>query len=104
MTTTVPTRTITEVKSISRENLLIQCLPSLQDDGTNNPEIYRSSVLEVPSSIDNVNGIEGELILSTEDKSSGKIDNNGELIISVNEDNPDKYSVDKTKGNLNYAE
>lgn len=104
MTTEVPTRTITEMKDGNGVNLSILCVPSMQDDGTENPTIYSSNVLEEPLTIDNTSGIEGELIISSEETNAGSLNNNGEFIVNTEVDDADKYSVDKTKGDLIYEE
>ena len=104
MTTEVPTRTITEMKDGDGVNLSILCVPSMQDDGTENPTIYASNVLEEPLTIDNTSGVEGELIISSEETNAGSLNNDGEFIITTEVDDADRYSVDKTEGDLIYEE
>lgn len=104
MTTEVPTRTITEMKDGEGVNLSILCVPSMQDDGSENPTIYSSQVLEEPLTVDAVNGIEGELIISSEETNAGSLNTAGDFIVNTEIDDADKYSVDQTKGDLLYEE
>lgn len=101
MITEVPTRTTTEVVS---NKISISCVPSLNDNGYEKPSIYSSKILEEKTVIDNVNGIEGELIMSSFEEDSANINSDGELIISLEKDDVNKYSVDKTNGDLLYEE
>ena len=104
MTTEVPTRTITEMKNGEGVNLSILCVPSMQDDGSENPTIYSSKVLEEPLTIDAVKGTEGELIISSEETNAGSLNTAGDFIVNTEIDDADKYSVDQTKGDLLYEE
>lgn len=104
MTTEVPTRTITEMKDGEGVNLSILCVPSMQDDGSENPTIYSSKVLEEPLTVDTVDGIEGELIISSEETNAGSLNNVGNFIVNTEIDDADKYSVDQTEGDLLYEE
>lgn len=104
MTTEVPTRTITEMKDGEGVNLSILCVPSMQDDGSENPTIYSSKVLEEPLTVDTVDGIEGELIISSEETNAGSLNNVGDFIVNTEIDDADKYSVDQTEGDLLYEE
>lgn len=104
MTTEVPTRTITEMKDGGGVNLSIFCVPSMQDDGSTNPTIYSSKVLEEPLTIDAVKGTEGELIISSEETNAGSLNTAGDFIVNTEIDDADKYSVDQTKGDLLYEE
>lgn len=101
MITEVPTRTTTEVVN---NKVSISCVPSLNDDGNERPSIYSSRILEERTAIDNVSGIEGELIISSTEEDSANINSDGELIISLEKDDVNKYSVDKTNGDLLYEE
>lgn len=104
MTTEVPTRTITEMKDGEGVNLSILCVSSMQDDGSENPTIYSSKVLEEPLTVDTVDGIEGELIISSEETNAGSLNNAGDFIVNTEIDDADKYSVDQTEGDLLYEE
>lgn len=104
MTTEVPTRTITEMKDGEGVNLSILCVPSMQDDGSENPTIYSSKVLEEPLTVDAVDGIEGELIISSEEANAGSLNTAGDFIVNTEIDDADKYSVDQTEGDLLYEE
>lgn len=101
MTIQVPTRTTTEVVN---DKISITCVPSLNDEGNDRPSIYSSKILEDRTSVDNVEGVEGELIISSTEEDSARINSDGELIISLNNDDVNKYSVDETKGDLLYEE
>lgn len=102
MTIQVPTRTTTEVVN---DKISITCVPSLNDEGNDRPpSIYSSKILEERTSVDNVEGVEGELIISSTEEDSARINSDGELIISLNNDDVNKYSVDETKGDLLYEE
>lgn len=104
MITEVPTRTITEMKDGEGVNLSLLCVPSMQDDGSENPTIYSSKVLEEPLTIDTVKGTEGELIISSEETNAGSLNTTGDFIVNTEIDDADKYSVDQTKGDLLYEE
>lgn len=101
MITEVPTRTTTEVVN---KKFSINCVPSLNGNGEENPSIYSSKILEEKTTIDNVSGIEGELVISSVEDNPANINSGGELIISLERDDVNKYSVDRTNGDLLYEE
>lgn len=101
MTTEVPTRTTTEVVN---KKVSINCVPSLNDNGEEKPSIYSSKILEERATIDNASGIEGELIISSTEENPANINSDGELIISLENDDVNKYSIDRTNGDLLYEE
>lgn len=100
------TRTITEVTvgPIGTINSTVDCFASMNDDGTENPTIYRSMVLETPLTVDTASGVEGELILLSDEENVGVLDNNGELTLTLETDDVNKYSVNATQGDLEYEE
>lgn len=74
----------------------------MNDDGTTTPAIYKSQVLDKPMIVDNTSGKEGELLLSHSGDTAGSINNDGELIIDVKDDDANKY--EKVQENLMYNE
>lgn len=106
MTTNVPTRTTTQVfnETESLLNAIITCEASMNDDGTTTPSIYQSMVLEESSVVDAVNGAEGELLLLSDETNPGSIDENGDLTLTLENDDPDKYSINTEEGELEYEE
>lgn len=101
MITQIPTRTTTEVVD---KKVNIICIPSLNDEGLEKPSIYSAKILEEAMTLDDVKGIEGELIISSTEENSAVINSEGELIISLENDDVNKYSIDKTNGDLTYEE
>jgi hypothetical protein len=94
------TKTITEV---IKDDAKIICSSDRNDDGTNTPNLYHAEILSETKQINGVLGKEGELILVSENDSGevGDVDNDGNLHIQLNEDDPQKYSKDDS-GNLIY--
>lgn len=88
-------RTISEIDATSGD-FLISC----SSDTTSRPAIFKSDVLDKEKIIDNVNGKEGELLLSYVGDKSGEINDDGELIL--NSDDADSYT--KQDENLIYNE
>lgn len=74
----------------------------MNEDGSTNPSIYKSQVLEKPMIVDNTSGKEGELMLSHSGDNVGNINNNGELVIEPEGDDANKY--EKEQENLTYHE
>lgn len=102
MITEVTTKTVTRVLDEEGENLFINCFASMNDDGTTFPEIYDAEILEEDLSINNVHGMEGELLITSENPDSAIIEQ-GDLILSPKEDDVEKYSVNDN-GELTYEE
>lgn len=102
MITTVPTKTITKVLDEGAENLSINCFASMNDDGTTFPEIYDSEVLGEDLSINDVHGLEGELLITSENTDAANIEE-GDLILTTKEDDAERYSVNDN-GDLIYEE
>lgn len=94
------TKTITEVKN---DKVKISCVCSENQDGIDTPTLFRADILENPSDINRVSGLEGELLLTHTDSSNNiaEINNNGEMIISLKDDDAEKYELDGN-GNLIY--
>ena len=71
-------------------------------DGSTTPDLFKSQVLDKPMEIDNVDGKEGELMLSYVGNKVGELNENGELIIELENDDVNKYN--KVDENLMYDE
>ena len=95
------TKTITE---ITGNNAKIKCFSDMNDDGTTVPNLYQAEILSQEKQINGINGKEGELILASEDDTGniGSLNDNGEAIIQLNEDDANKYSKDNDE-NLIYT-
>lgn len=101
MKTEASTKTITEVEKISG-TFLINCFADMNADGSTTPDLFKSQVLDKPMEIDNVDGKEGELMLSYVGDKVGELNENGELIIELENDDVNKYN--KVDENLMYDE
>lgn len=100
MNTNVNVKVITEV-NLKTGGFSISCFSDMNEDDTTYPNIYKSQVLEVPKVIDNTRGSEGELMLSEGDDDYGTINDNGELVITVESDD-DVNKYEKEDENLIY--
>lgn len=91
MTVECKTKTITEIKD---NKVKISCLSSNQND-VDRPTIFRSDILKERMTLNKERGIEGELLLTHTDtnKSIGEIDKSGNLIITLNDDDVNKYRI-----------
>jgi len=98
MRTEVSVKTRTEVDK--NGDFLVSCFSDMNEDGTTTPVLFKSEVLSAPKIIDNVNGKEGELMLSYVGDKVGEIDSNGDLILDVENDDVNKYN--KQNENLTY--
>lgn len=98
MRTEVSVKTRTEVDK--NGDFLVSCFSDMNEDGTTTPVLFKSEVLSAPKIIDNTNGKEGELMLSYVGDKVGEIDNNGNLILDVENDDVNKYN--KQNENLTY--
>ena len=100
MITECSTKTITEVED---NKVKISCICSENQNGIDTPTLFRADILKKPSTINRVSGFEGELLLTHTDSSSNvaEINDRGEMIISLENDDAEKYSLDD-KGNLVY--
>lgn len=98
MRTEVSVKTRTEV--YKNGDFLVSCFSDMNEDGTTTPVLFKSEVLSAPKIIDNVDGKEGELMLSYVGDKVGEIDSNGDLILDVENDDVNKYN--KQNENLTY--
>lgn len=98
MRTEVSVKTRTEVDK--NGDFLVSCFSDMNEDGTTTPVLFKSEVLLTPKIIDNTKGKEGELMLSYVGDKVGEIDNNGNLILDVENDDVNKYN--KQNENLTY--
>lgn len=89
----VSVKTISEV-DVNSNSFTIFCFSDMNEDGTTNPSIYRSKVLEDEKIIDSTHGREGDLMISKETESDAEL-NDSELNIVVREgDDANNYEVD----------
>ena len=98
MRTEVSVKTRTEVDI--NGDFLVSCFSDMNEDGTTTPVLFKSEVLSAPKIIDNTKGKEGELMLSYVGDKVGEIDDNGNLILDVENDDVNKYN--KQNENLTY--
>ena len=84
--TDVHVKVITEVKP-KAETFSIHCFSDMKAGGKTTPTLFKSQILQEPTIVDNVEGKEGELILSFD---KGKTV--GELILDVSNDDTQRYS------------
>ena len=83
-------KTITEVSKKTGE-FVIHCFSDMKDDGSVTPTLFKSQVLQETKIVDNVEGKEGELLLSyTGDGNVGSL-TDGILRIEPQDDDPTKY-------------
>ena len=94
------TKTITEVED---NKVKISCICSENQNGIDTPTLFRADILKKPSVVNRVSGLEGELLLTHTDSNENvaEINDKGELIISLQNDDVEKYNLDD-KGNLIY--
>lgn len=93
-------------------NILLKTLTEVSSDGSffingfieeTSPSIYKAQILQEKKVIDNIEGKEGELMISSKNDTDEKLDDDGNLII----DSPDseKYSKGgEDNANLLYEE
>lgn len=98
MRTEVSVKTRTEVDK--NGDFLVSCFSDMNEDGTTTPVLFKSEVLSAPKIIDNTKGKEGELMLSYVGDKVGEIDDNGNLILDIENDDVNKYN--KQNENLTY--
>ena len=98
MRTEVSVKTRTEVDK--NGDFLVSCFSDMNEDGTTTPVLFKSEVLSPPKIIDNTKGKEGGLMLSYVGDKVGEIDDNGNLILDVENDDVNKYN--KQNENLTY--
>lgn len=96
-------KTITEV---DENKITISCISlNNQESGKDEPTLFKADLLENVKTINKVNGIEGELLLTHNDSNDqiGKLDENGNLILSLDDDDADNYYVN-SNGELVYGQ
>lgn len=95
-------KTITEIEG---NKVKISCICSEKQDGIDTPTLFRVDMLNKPSIINRIQGLEGELLITHIDSNNNiaEINDKGELIISLDDDDVEKYTLDD-KGNLIYNE
>lgn len=98
MRTEVSVKTRTEVDN--NGDFLVSCFSDMNEDGTTTPVLIKSEVLSTPKIIDNTKGKEGELMLSYVGDKVGEIDESGNLILDIKNDDVNKYN--KQNENLTY--
>lgn len=92
MITNCRTKTITEVED---DKITISCICSEKQEGIETPSIFHSDVLDKDVVVNKTPGIEGELLLTHTDSSNviGEIDKDGNLLITLENDDVNKYFV-----------
>lgn len=87
------TKTITEVQD---NNITISCICSDNQEGIDKPSVFRSDILQKEATVNKVSGKEGELLLTHTDNNEiiGQIDQDGNLLITLENDDVDKYFVE----------
>ncbi len=96
--TVVSVKTLTETKG---NVATITCFSDINEDGTTTPSIVKAEVLKEVKEVNAVAGKEGELIISGDEETFGSLDSNGELTLTLENDDVDKYSLNN-KGELEY--
>lgn len=86
---------------IRGEALSINCFADLTEFDTRYPDLYRADLLGEVETINGVNGVEGELIVSTTFLDSSAEIEGGQLVISLTGDDENKYSINQN-GELIY--
>ncbi len=100
MNISVHTKTITEVDTATGD-FIIECFADMNTDGSFVPSVFKSQVLQKHTIVDNIDGKEGELMLSHDNESRvGKLIADGNLIIDLDKDDVNKY--EKQNENLIY--
>jgi hypothetical protein len=94
-------KTITQVNSAT-EALSINCFSDENSDGTTTPVLYQSQILANKAQVDDVDGEEGDLVLSQTDDVDDTVEDDGSLQLEIDDgaDDVTKYSVDNQ--NLEY--
>lgn len=86
------TKTITQINKLTN-TLSIYCFSDLNSEGGYDPSIYAARLLQFPSIIDNVNGIEGELLIGkTDENVVVELNENGELVLNAYHEPSSRYS------------
>lgn len=88
MNITVKTVTIVNAKERIFQTI---CFSDLNELATTKPDLFRSNLLDKELIINNIKGIEGEVILNGAENSS--IQSDGDLKISLENDKAENYSL-----------
>lgn len=93
MITNCRTKTITEVED---NKITISCICSEKQEGVETPSIFHADVLDKDVVVNKIPGVEGELLLTHTDSSNtiGEIDKDGNLLITLDDDDVNKYFVE----------
>ncbi len=92
MKITTHTKTITQINRITNQ-FNINCFSDLNSAGGYDPSVYFSTVLQSPSIIDNINGLEGEALVGKVDENViVELNENGELLINAYHEPSSRYS------------
>lgn len=102
MITECKTKTITEIVD---NKVTISCLVSENQNSVDTPTLFRADMLNKPSAINRISGQEGELLIThvDSDENVASLNKDGEMILTLQDDEADKYSVDDN-GYLVYNE
>lgn len=90
-TTDVHVKVITEVKP-KAGTFSIHCFSDMKAGGETTPTLFKSQILQEPTIVDNVEGKEGELMMSFDEGNSVGELKDGVLTIEPAGDMPSKYS------------
>lgn len=103
-TTEVHVKVITEVKT-KAGMFSIHCFSDTKPKGETTPTLFKSQILQEPTIVDNIEGKEGELMMSfSEGTSVGEL-KDGILTINPSGDTASKYSRGETdNAYLRYTE
>lgn len=87
------TKTITEVKD---NKIIISCFCSENQEGVDKPSVFRSDILQKETTVNKISGMEGELLLLHTDNNEviGEIDQYGNLLMTLDDDDVEKYYVE----------
>lgn len=93
MITECKTKTVTEIVD---NKVTISCLVSENQDGVDTPTLFRTDMLDKPSTINRISGQEGDLLITHVDSDENVVSLNkdGEMILTLQDDEADKYNVD----------
>ena len=95
-TNIVSVKTLTET---SGSKVTITCFSDMDENGSTTPSLVKAEVLKEVKEVNAVPGKEGELIISGDEENFGELNDKGELILDLENDNIDNYSLNN-KGEL----
>lgn len=87
------TKTITEIED---SKITISCVCSDNQNDVDKPTVFHSDVLKKKVVVNKTPGIEGELLLTHTDNNEviGTIDQDGNLLITLDDDDAEKYYIE----------